>query len=1407
MGLILGVKLEESLKVNNNINTIDTGHLHGNHTNGLSSSSENESSRKEFCNGDLSESNSPKAEEKFHQNEPSSQANDKYLHKKFKKMATIAPYNYVNSAPTPTAKVSPLQLKMPLSSQSSPASTACSPSPEYLHRHINKLISDNQAIVDTMDPFWPKKYMQRSIKDNISPSSPNRNRKDSQSPNRSSKDSRSPISLHNRSSNLSPSHFTFKGSGTPSSPLLLSSASYEAAYIKSLMASSSPSSPLSSASSSSSTEFSWPKKSSNQHLEFVDVSDLKARQQTPESKLALALLRPFNMSSSRTLTDEDQFNQPLNLTVKQNNDNKLSPPPNSRKRPYSSSFPQPQDEALNCKIYKPPKESDMHVLRNNQQRLMCGPQRTVPQSVSLISPVKVNPPMPSPGPLLGNTPLVDSYKLNIDIERSHNTVDFKRNSPVNPTTLRSLEELSKSPMRSNSLQMFGGEVQIRDSIGDSKTMRIEPHKITSNLMSKTPDGILNETNSTKVVTMAKSPGLHSGGTTILQVPHPCESAQVPKSVLDKMAENMLLIPMRTKNASPAVNLASPHLPASPHNVGVVPGTAGSSYRSGVFTFFHAGKTIPHVPGIPGPLSLPYDEENMAPMNLMNVKENNKLSAEVKPIVKNGRVPSLCDTFTSSSSDVQVNKDLNKIVGDNLQIESSASTSIEMVSTHFSTTSEEPEEMKCRFLRPTSLPLKPGTYTPKRHLTSVSTMCLVSPETPRPRKGYGQLYLNGHAYTYLGLKCSTRLFFCTLNKPQPMYVPLSPEHKMISMYSNWKICSEVDPNPFGLKPAQLMAHYCSSTKPVMYTVAQSKNDLLVTHSSYWYKKSKHKGSSAKVGDVVKCELTASIKTEPKSPTESSALPSIPVGALVPEVVINEELNVEEKPKRRKIFAGGFESNEDYTYVRGRGRGRFVCEECGIRCRKPSMLKKHIKTHSDVRLYTCTFCSFSFKTKGNLTKHMKSKAHYKRCAELGVSPTSEEYSGDEKNDQRTSQSCESPDTEPGDSDEEDDEFDEEEDYDGEEYDDFDEEDMEEEEEEEEEEENTEDEERVNSELEHDVAHSLLSLAQMTPHIENAGLMVSTARPSTYPYSTHTTAPATTTTVMTTSSCIVSSSQSIVSPVVSTKCIVTSSMLTTSVITVTVPSGSSVSVLPTVRDSEKAAMSILPPTSPNSTNKKQAEFLPPSNGPTPNYVSVLKDGRSMCGICNKIFTKPSQLRLHVNIHYFERPFRCESCAVSFRTKGHLQKHQRSSAHLNKVNMHSTFGTPTTTNPRPFKCDHCKIAFRIHGHLAKHLRSKMHIMKLECVGKLPFGTYAELERCGYNLNDIDTTDCDNSLESLQLLAQKLYEKDPSKLGQWGPEMMPPQSSGITTSGSGESSDDGEILDQKTEPLHHDVSKSPVEI
>ncbi|KAK3511770.1 hypothetical protein QTP70_021805, partial [Hemibagrus guttatus] len=118
-------------------------------------------------------------------------------------------------------------------------------------------------------------------------------------------------------------------------------------------------------------------------------------------------------------------------------------------------------------------------------------------------------------------------------------------------------------------------------------------------------------------------------------------------------------------------------------------------------------------------------------------------------------------------------------------------------------------------------------------------------------------------------------------------------------------------------------------------------------------------------------------------QQNALLNENCGKAKPESQSNHELDSSKaEPRRVKIFDGGYKSNEEYVYVRGRGRGKYICEECGIRCKKPSMLRKHIRTHSDVRPYHCAQCNFSFKTKGNLTKHMKSKAHSKKCMEMGV-----------------------------------------------------------------------------------------------------------------------------------------------------------------------------------------------------------------------------------------------------------------------------------------------------------------------------------------------------------------------------------------------------------------------------------------
>lgn len=55
------------------------------------------------------------------------------------------------------------------------------------------------------------------------------------------------------------------------------------------------------------------------------------------------------------------------------------------------------------------------------------------------------------------------------------------------------------------------------------------------------------------------------------------------------------------------------------------------------------------------------------------------------------------------------------------------------------------------------------------------------------------------------------------------------------------------------------------------------------------------------------------------------------------------------------------------------GKYVCEYCNRACAKPSVLLKHIRSHTGERPYPCETCGFSFKTKSNLYKHKKSHAH--------------------------------------------------------------------------------------------------------------------------------------------------------------------------------------------------------------------------------------------------------------------------------------------------------------------------------------------------------------------------------------------------------------------------------------------------
>ncbi|XP_059508640.1 zinc finger protein 40-like [Stegostoma tigrinum] len=86
--------------------------------------------------------------------------------------------------------------------------------------------------------------------------------------------------------------------------------------------------------------------------------------------------------------------------------------------------------------------------------------------------------------------------------------------------------------------------------------------------------------------------------------------------------------------------------------------------------------------------------------------------------------------------------------------------------------------------------------------------------------------------------------------------------------------------------------------------------------------------------------------------------------------------------------------DDLYKRGCGPERHKCKECGIFFKKPSSLKIHLQTRANEQAYHCKLCDRSFKTKGNLTKHIKSKIHSKTQAKPQTCTKSEDQEQEEE-----------------------------------------------------------------------------------------------------------------------------------------------------------------------------------------------------------------------------------------------------------------------------------------------------------------------------------------------------------------------------------------------------------------------------
>lgn len=492
-------------------------------------------------------------------------------------------------------------------------------------------------------------------------------------------------------------------------------------------------------------------------------------------------------------------------------------------------------------------------------------------------------PLKSPGPFLGKTRLVESDK-----NKSFSFDDGIQSNPVNdflknPYTMPLVLPLAGDPAKKPCVKLFGGEVKITHTSGETKSFKVDSKEQESFLCNSVDYcAKLSENRVVKSI-------LQSGGTVLQNKPnYNKRDSASPVDVMKVYNSSSISPKIDRINLEKAPYNSETKQTACTENVAKMNDNKFSNAASNVskeyanmtdFSQKAAKLFAPNlkqlnltIPGLPMPNNLlktpstpgdsvleadkypirtqPEKNRDIHLHNPMTLLVNGKVvryvpgmpgpvTAEVNLETPYSNNPAIISTqfpkpptfkTTTAETNFQKTGEQSKIkletIPENREARSPKriGSKSPVVNKSTTTTTATVTETPKKFARPNSLPLKPPVASMKQHhgLTpTVFNQILISPDTPRVAKKYNQHFLHGNYFSYLGLKSSTKSVYCTINKTQPFYVPY---FKKLSMYSEWR---QQDTKTDKL----YVSAYDSRQKQQKYTTARQVCHYTAVHSNY------------------------------------------------------------------------------------------------------------------------------------------------------------------------------------------------------------------------------------------------------------------------------------------------------------------------------------------------------------------------------------------------------------------------------------------------------------------------------------------------------------------------------------------------------------------------------------------------